>query len=634
MSEEIKFNFVTNTNDLVKAFKSLETQSKASYAKMTNDAKDYKGSTKKYFSDIEQESKKTLQSIKDKTAMAQKAVHADFNKRVTELKENRNITPQNLNRSITNLKTQRNKELSNIATQSNLARKDAQMEKDSAKNLKEASELLLRYAKEEAKNKGSKQPFRDLQYGSRSPSRNLAFKMAQEEGLTGGMNVAGLGVNDSYGGSGSGGGGGSANRGRYMSLKDRAKARMGRSKGGRFLMRSMAGVAIIGGIAGASLKAGQDREESALRLKAVTGMDTSQEFGVGGVANDMIGAGFTTAEFDRYQTDLAKTRGYARNGFFSRGNKQGGTKRFNSKVTEEAQRLASVELLSGVDRGTFLGISSYQQFDYNKSRQGRAETSFDIDQLYKTMRLTGAIAKGDKSRMGEFAETMSKRAFSASNLSETIDTDQIISNMGKMYLTGGSFSDSRMGDRMQTMNNALINPNNDFKQAFNFSILRKLNPNASFVELQKMREKGMGQEGFLETSLKSMRNMSGSNNDLFEQLISSRLGVGYQQAETLRKGFDSGSWENLTEEERKKMETLGFGLNNKDKLIEKASKSVGTATTISKEAEEIASGVGVKVAEALKPFVDTLTDILTDERGVSVSVSEQSKNWLKEVLGL
>jgi hypothetical protein len=385
------------------------------------------------------------------------------------------------------------------------------------------------------------------------------------------------------------------------------------------------------------LDSGRDRYHSEATASAVTGFSTKYGDGNIGVVNrvssigdndrddrgvfrraignasDFNKLGYTSTEANNYMRELAVSRGYSGRAYYT--NKQGQTvySEKRESMEDEMTRLISLEKQYGVSSGFFAGLSKYQQFDHNVGRNaGRRETSYDIHRLHEIMKKSGGLGKEgdeDNSRMSEYAQTLSDRAFAGSRLNENINTDRIIDNMGLFHRIGGSFGDSRMAERMETVNNALVNPDNDYKQAFNFSVLRQLNPNASFVELQKMREKGLEQKGFLQTSLKNLRGLSGADNDTFEQLIHSRLGVSYSQAETLRKAYDSGR----TRDEDYKFDEGYLDKENIGKVLEDGGKYVAPADVIRANMNDVLTTFSTAIQKGFSDEIKNFTQDFLDE---------------------
>jgi hypothetical protein len=243
------------------------------------------------------------------------------------------------------------------------------------------------------------------------------------------------------------------------------------------------------------------------------------------------------------------------------------------------------------------------------------------------MRFRGAIRGRDYSRAQEMAETLNQMSFANSQLMETIDTDQTIRQMGRFYDLGGSFSDHRMKERMGQISGALRNPGNDFKQAFNFSVLRKLNPSASFVQLRKDEESALQNEGFFRETMRSMQQMAGSNDDLFEQLIQSRFrdqGITYQQSETLRKGFQAGALDKLSPEEQKRfLRTQGLNIEGD------ADRATTTLSQIFATKTDFVSGVGGNIAQGIDPYVDKLVKAVQELDNFKLALQQASKTLVK-----
>lgn len=343
---------------------------------------------------------------------------------------------------------------------------------------------------------------------------------------------------------------------------------------------------------------------------------------------DMNQLGYSSEQANNYMTTLAKTRGYSSYARYTGAGESRKTQFGAEKsMQEETMRLASLENQYGLGSGFLVGLSKYQQSDNNTGRNAsKRETSYDVQRMVSVMKNAGAIQGEDYSRVGQFAETMNQRAFSAGNLSEVIDTDVIMENMAKFSKVGGSF-DTRMSERMGQVSQALINPNNDFKQSFNFSVLRRMNPDASYVQLKKMEENGIGQKGFLEGNLKSIQELSGEDNDNFDLLTASRFNIRLNQAQTLREGYQRGDLADMSKAEVLK---INSGLKSTEEVLKDGGDATASGKKISAYLADLESNIPTSISKASKDVITEFTDYLkkenqkTDEKaGITNSLLEK-----------
>lgn len=156
--------------------------------------------------------------------------------------------------------------------------------------------------------------------------------------------------------------------------------------------------------------------------------------------------------------------------------------------------------------------------------------------LDKLLMSTGAVGSRDKALFPEYIDILRQLIETQSRTLEKTSTTtsmQVIQAFSNMK---GSFGDpATMSERISTINQSLTSPGNDFKSAMSFSILRQLNPNASFTDLMKMRENGINQPGYLSRYMDILNQQSGGNREMLELLANSYLlgGNQFQQAESL-----------------------------------------------------------------------------------------------------
>lgn len=156
--------------------------------------------------------------------------------------------------------------------------------------------------------------------------------------------------------------------------------------------------------------------------------------------------------------------------------------------------------------------------------------------LDKLLMGTGAVSSRDKSLFPEYIDILRQLIETQSRTLEKTSTTTSMQVIQAFSSMKGSFGDpATMSERISTINQSLSNPGNDFKSAMSFSILRQLNPNASFTDLMKMRESGINQPGYLSRYMDVLNQQSGGNREMLELLANSYLlgGNQFQQAESL-----------------------------------------------------------------------------------------------------
>lgn len=302
------------------------------------------------------------------------------------------------------------------------------------------------------------------------------------------------------------------------------------SSGALLSATGFAAFASIGGIIAKLIHEGGELEKTGGRMRGMTGIGY-EDYNMKGGTEGALGIGKSAdygvkrADFVAYSTDLAQKRGYATAGYDASG------RRFNSGLEGETNKLMSTEIGLGLSSGYLSGLGKHQSYDTNNR-----ETSGDVQNLIKIMGSSGQFRGGDFSRLAELLETSNQIAEDQSGYLEQINSDKNAGIMAGVSRLGGSFADQRMGARISTLQGALRTPDNDFKQADAYAVLRRQNPHKSFFELQEEQEKGLGATGYMAGTMKDIMGRSGSD-DFKRQMVKSRFGLSASQSRRLYDGY-------------------------------------------------------------------------------------------------
>jgi hypothetical protein len=291
-----------------------------------------------------------------------------------------------------------------------------------------------------------------------------------------------------------------------------------------------AAFASIGGIIAKMIHEGGELEKNGGRMKGMTGVGY-ENYDLKGGASGWLGIGKSSdygvkrSDFIAYSTDLAQKRGYATAGYDASG------RTFNSGLENETNKLMSTEMGFGLSSGYLSGLGRHQSYDTNNR-----ETSGDVQNLIKIMGSAGQFRGGDFSRLAELLETSNQIAEDQSGYLEQINSDKNAGIMAGVSRLGGSFADQRMGARISTLQGALRTPDNDFKQADAYAVLRRKNPQKNFFELQEEQDKGLGASGYMSGVMEDIMGRGGD--DAFKmQMVKSRFGVSPSQARRMYEGY-------------------------------------------------------------------------------------------------
>lgn len=185
-----------------------------------------------------------------------------------------------------------------------------------------------------------------------------------------------------------------------------------------------------------------------------------------------------------------------------------------------------------LDKGILNSMNTQLRSD--KSGRSSTEVSLEMLSIFKKSDIFN-IGKGDFTQLTEAVQTLTSLNEQANQQMAKIDTTL---NTNLISLLGRSGVEiNKIGQYTDPMNRSITSPGNDFKQAFLFRTLRKMNPNASLFDLQAKQEEGIFGEGILQNVVKGLLDMSGGRKDeKFKQNLSSMLGLQKFQVQNLIEG--------------------------------------------------------------------------------------------------
>lgn len=299
----------------------------------------------------------------------------------------------------------------------------------------------------------------------------------------------------------------------------KSQGRSQERKGGSEAKRAgLAGVAaaipIVGGALAYAIAQGTALQTQGAGFRGMTGLQPSAVVG-GDIIGNTAKFGVSKIQALEFSRNLARMQG-------SRGG-----------IGSENVQLLAAEMALGLDAGTTLQSTTALRRDVSG-----VSTSGNLQNFIKVMKANGEFKGGDFSKLADLLSIQNDLTRDQSTILENVNANTSSQVLASFQRVGGSFADTAtMGQRIRTINSALTNPDNEFKRAFGYSVLRNINPQASFFELQEMQERGITQPGFLSASMERLQGMSGGNQERFMQLIKSRLGLSASQSRGLANAF-------------------------------------------------------------------------------------------------
>ena len=265
---------------------------------------------------------------------------------------------------------------------------------------------------------------------------------------------------------------------------------------------------------GGAVRAAKDREEQEQKSRALSRASLKASTGINSIGAN-IGLGLDTNEANSLAMQYAKARGSA---------KGIGNAVFESFAMQKMFGLESGQMLEQERLSKMTGVGSGE----------------NVATLIYQLKRQGVIKGDDYSRLGSLIETQTavirEQSQMMSNPNNTI-AQGIVTNFSKL---GGAFGDDRLGERLSTINQSLINPSGDFSQATNFAALTSLPQyrNASYFDLLKAQQGGLSTEGFLGSKLGLLsQQFGGASTEGFKLGVMDATGLNAADSEKLAEAF-------------------------------------------------------------------------------------------------
>lgn len=181
---------------------------------------------------------------------------------------------------------------------------------------------------------------------------------------------------------------------------------------------------------------------------------------------------------------------------------------------------------TGVGMGTIMGAARYGQI------AGGGDATSMAGQLYGGMRETGVFGDTGKNlaRMSGFLETLVRLQEGQLMGTGALGSNANVNLMSRFASLGGKFiRPEYTGATIDALNTGLKQGGTAESQAIKMSILRQLNPNKSYFELQAEMQKGVTSEGYAEGVMNFVKGTGGSMDSqmiLFQQLLGGQMSPG------------------------------------------------------------------------------------------------------------
>lgn len=250
--------------------------------------------------------------------------------------------------------------------------------------------------------------------------------------------------------------------------------------------------------------------------------------GIGFVVGDLVGTLMSRHREEMYKADvgLNKFRGKAGRGSMFSDNKLGysisetmpiaeqavdalGTSKGYEGVTRDVMK---AERAFSLDRGTLLDMLKSQRMTSD------GDLSKNISIVYNTMKTNGYISDNDTAQFQEILQLQTNLMQKQGEVMDVLDPNMATGVIAAFKGVGGRYGDARAEASINTISSGLSNPGNDFQRAMNLKVLSKLKPGANLFEIEEMEEKGVMQEGFLDSFLKETEASTGGGEGMLHTI--------------------------------------------------------------------------------------------------------------------
>lgn len=265
---------------------------------------------------------------------------------------------------------------------------------------------------------------------------------------------------------------------------------------------------------GGAVQAAKDREEQEQKSRALSRASLRASTGIDSIGSN-IGLGLDTNEANTLAMQYAKARGSSRGV---------GNAVFQSYAMQKAFGLEGSQMLEQEKLSKMTGVGSAQ----------------NTANMIAALKRSGVIKGDDYSKLPSLIEAQTAVIREQSQMMSNPNSgiaQGIVTSFSKL---GGAFGDERLGERLSTVNQSLINPSGDFSQAMNFSALTSLPQyrNASYFDLLKAQQGGLSTEGFLGSKLGLLsQQYGGASSEGFKLGVMDATGLNASDSEKLAEAF-------------------------------------------------------------------------------------------------
>ena len=280
-----------------------------------------------------------------------------------------------------------------------------------------------------------------------------------------------------------------------------------------------------------------------------------------------------------------------------------------------------------LEKGAGLGMGEISSMA-RLSRGGGMGAYDQTNMTIRALRDSGAIKGSNYSLLPEFLQTLTslgqQQLETLGEVNQGVNIKMVagISNLDESFK-----KPDVLRGVVNNLQGGLTQGQNPQTEALQYSVLSRINPNASLFELQKMREKGLSQEDYAQDYLTQLQDISGGSNERFFMNIMSAFGTSASVAEDIGTGFQEGKLKEVLD---KSFETGDVGLQ-------------GRAASSAPEIVQSTAKFTAQFQQTGKDLVDGMSQIIdnlmkANEEGglkaVTLDIAEGVNNTVDEIAKL
>jgi len=320
-------------------------------------------------------------------------------------------------------------------------------------------------------------------------------------------------------------------------------------------------------------------------------------------------------------TSLAESYGYNQAQFIEEAVRTARSKGKIKDVEKATYESIALQKGGGLSQGVAAELFGLSRGDISgMTTQGTAEN------LIKAMQSAGVGRGGDLSMFPEFVDIM--KSYGKEQLARLGRIDLGVNNRmiaGIASLSTSLTNPAVLGGVISRLQEGLISPSTPQVEALQFATLSGIMPGASLWELEKMREGGVSQPGYLRGILGRLGRMGGG--EQFYRNIKNVFGLSATLSEEIGRGFETGGLDEAALS-RKIQEAQGVDLSTRAKgTVGLLEESTANMENIFMDVGKSITNVSEFVIKKIDEFMKYLKDRDKEKSEKEKRMAEEQRQW-------